>query len=302
MSTTLQDNIMELNEYKKVYYNFEIACHQTRLIAISAGTALEDFPMNLPTDAKDAITAVISDLASKLTKAMASTSDDPSERKIKPMIPESSLGQKYASPVLQLFIAQSLSNQKVGTLNVESLLYAQELVMLLAHLDALMSDSLRAMCWREPRILHGSKKVAWGTILDCGSWENIIERLIEEYCFEFGWLSVLDRIKFLKSEHGLDINTSPDELNEIGIAEKLRHIIIHNGGRVSQEYLDRTRRTDVKVGDVIPVSPNYTEKIYGIIRLLGSDVYSAIARKFFQVKAEELTGILRRGRAAPHEA
>ena len=56
---------MTLTDYKQQYLNFRVAVAQTRLISLSAGDALKDFPKRLPDDTRNTIDASFEDMRSK---------------------------------------------------------------------------------------------------------------------------------------------------------------------------------------------------------------------------------------------
>ena len=191
-------------------------------------------------------------------------------------------------------VTQILAGKTHKEMDFDRLLYAQELVMLIAHLDAFLGDSLRTICRKEPKMLYSNKQMRWDSILKQGNWQNLTESMIEEHTYQFGWKSIRERLAFLSSEYGLSITTPSAELLVIDEAEKTRHIVIHNGGKVSQEYIARSGKTDVQIGELIPISSDDTDRISMIAQMLGADVFLAIAQKFFKAEKKELTGILRR--------
>jgi hypothetical protein len=288
---------MEFNEYRQVYLNFELATSQTRLISLAAGETLQDFPKNLPEKTQDILYHLITKF-SNILGGIVDKNSEPRETDLANAAADNKANSDtpFFQPVLQIILANFYSDREVMRINVDNLLYAQELIMLFAHLDAFMSDSIRTMCRKEPRLLYRDKKMSWKAILESGDWENVVEKMIEEYSYDFGWKSIKERVRFLQSEHGLFIETPPNELDDLDNAEKIRHIVIHNGSRVSQEYLERTKRTDVRIGEIIPISPDYLKSVNGKVRMLGSDLFISIAKKIFQISDENLSGVWRRNK------
>jgi hypothetical protein len=207
-----------------------------------------------------------------------------------------SLDSPFFEPTLQYFLYAVLMKQdtKKFQFNFGDLLYAQELVMLFAHLDALISDSIRVICRREPRLLYRDKKMSWKSIIESANWQNIFEKMIEEYSYEIGWKSIKEKVLYLQSEHGLSFSISSTDLDELDKAEEIRHLVIHNGNRVSQEYLERTKRTDVFIGDIIPIASDYVQYVSHQVQFLGCDIFCTVAEKFFHVDPSKLTGVFRK--------
>ncbi|MFQ5848679.1 MAG: hypothetical protein ACE5IQ_13545 [Candidatus Methylomirabilales bacterium] len=154
--------------------------------------------------------------------------------------------------------------------------------MLFAHLDAFLADTVRAICFKCPEVLKCDKKMDWAQIIACGSWETVLDRLVEEYVFAFGWPGLTKRVEHMKERIGLELEVPEEELQEIRGAELIRDVIVHNGGQVSQEYLNRSGRTDVAVGDGIDVGGEELRKVSGAMRRLAEGIAKATAKKFFE--------------------
>jgi hypothetical protein len=83
-----------------------------------------------------------------------------------------------------------------------------------------------------------------------------------------------------------------DELDDLDAAENLRHIIVHNGSRVSPEYLTRTKRTDLRVGDRVQVTSGYAQDVSWMVSGLSTALFTAISIKYFGASRAEITGML----------
>src|SRR5215475_721560 len=76
--------------------------------------------------------------------------------------------------------------------------------------------------------------------------------------------------------------------------EQVRHVIVHNGGHVSAEYLRRTRRTDLALGSVVPLDDETLERISIVAGGICGEVFIDIATSFFGASDAELSGVWRR--------
>ena len=161
------------------------------------------------------------------------------------------------------------------------ILNSQALVMLFAHLDAFMADRMRSICRVRPEVLKCDKKMEWSDIVSSGSWDKLMDQMIEEYVYTFGWRSVKKRIDFLNKQIGLAIDFSDSDSTLIEDFENIRNVIIHNGGKVSQEYIDRSGRADLSIGSPIPVALEDVRKVFKATGGLGQAIFKAIAKKFY---------------------
>jgi hypothetical protein len=293
---------MDLPEYRRRYFDAVGAIDQTRLITVVAAEVLTDFPKRLPPELLESISRALEHMVRGLQELLpAIRRDARGTRKKATRIRRSAPGftltfdTPAAERTLFLFLTRSLSGEGNLEFDFSRPLYAQQLVMTLAHLDAFLADSLRAACRRESRLLRRGRQLTWEQALNAGGWESLLDLLVDEYCYEFGWKTVSDKVLHLRSELGVPLEPPDDDLLALSEAEQVRHIIIHNGGRVSREFLRRTRRTDLHLDELIPVPAEYADHVATLSAILCADTFIAVSKKFFEATDKDLTGVPRRG-------
>ena len=168
--------------------------------------------------------------------------------------------------------------------DLQDLIYPQEIIMSFAHFDVFFADSVRAICQICPEILKRNKQTDWGTILSCGNWEALLNYFTEQYVYEIGWKSIPKRIEFLKDKLGLVFSLSEPEIIFLEEAEQVRHILTHNGGKINQEFLVKTGRDDLVIGEYYKVTPAFTRKVSFTILGLASAIFESVSRKFFAIE------------------
>jgi glucose-6-phosphate isomerase len=162
--------------------------------------------------------------------------------------------------------------------------------MVLAHVDGFMADVLRTVCRTCPHVLRrGDKKLTWHSIIASGSWDALVEQLVEDYTLSHGMKSVPKRLDALKGELGVDVALAPEARETLLEAEQVRHIFIHNGGRVSAEFLKRTSRTDLSIGQYFPLTLDYLDKAHGAAMQLVDGLFRAISSKYFSQHSRRAT-------------
>jgi hypothetical protein len=262
-------NSSQLPKYRRRYLDFAAALQSSRLMALAGEAALRDFPKRLPATTRKRITAHIRRFATALQIA---TADGPKTIHVQE-------GGPLADATLQLFVAQALSGKKLSELGFADRLRAQQLVMSLAHLDGFLADSVRLICVVEPNTLRRSKTLSWEHIIGSGSWEALMTLLVEDQAYEFGWRSIREKVKWLEKEHGLQLRIPDEDLAIVDDLEQVRHLIIHNGGRVSAEFVRRTQ-TKRRIGARVPVTSRQLSRGIVALGMIGSDVFVAVAEKY----------------------
>ena len=305
-----EKNRPSLKNYLQRYHDFLNALQASRLISIVAEEALRNFPKGLPKKSRQSITTLLIDIAkiSFVDTQHLKAPTRPSHKRHGLYVSSGGVSVKsksrLASTALMLFFSQCLSGKHLprsGRIDFTYRLRAQELVMLFAHLDAFFGDTLRIVCLQNPSILRRSKTLTWEEILACGNWEAVVRRLTETQAYEFGWKSTKEKLLYLERELGVKIVSPNKDLASLEAAEQVRHLVMHNNCRVSQEHLRRTGRTDINIGDPIPLTNEFTEKTAIAVTLVGSDLARAISKKFFEATENDLKIIWRRrtGTTAP---
>lgn len=267
-----------------------------------------DFPENLP----ESLQTVVQKVPEVFVKVASKLADLPKEYFDKhndgvdlgnldvDFAPYNSFEEIYDSPlyssVLALFLAQVNLGISQSTINYERLLYQQELIMMFAHLDAFIADTLRIICQARPEMLKRKKSIEWSTILSCGGWQELMDFLVEQFVYEFGWPPLRKRLKMMDEQLGIQISY-PDYDFDISLleeAENIRHILVHNGGRVSKEYIDRVGQYNLQVGDYIPLTFDYLEDVLSASRILVGELFLSVSEKFFGLDPLKITGVWRR--------
>jgi hypothetical protein len=122
-----------------------------------------------------------------------------------------------------------------------------------------------------PEALKSSEQIGVKDVLGFGNMRKFVQYLAENRVATLSYKGFRGLIDYLNSNLGLDFDTSVPEFEISCEYIETRNIIVHNNARVSAIYLNRTKRTDLKVGDMFPLSLKYVVD--------GSKSLSALAQK-----------------------
>lgn len=289
---------MNWESYRATYKNYLMSTSQVAILTLVSGEAVKDFPKNLPEELREPLLSGMREVANAL-REVAEAAEKGKRVSVSLGRPNDPTKGKLLTSVIYLFMSQVKVDgpQDINETfkeGFERLLSSQAVIMAFAHLDAFMSDTMRAICVARPEVLKSEKKIEWSTALTFDKKEDLIKYLIERYVFEFGWLNLSKRVEHLKKQIGLNLVVPESELELLDMAENIRHVAVHNGGRASQEFIERTGRNDLAIGDFVPITFEDIEKISSVARLLASDLFEAVSKKFFGIEDDQLTGVLRR--------
>lgn len=263
-------------EYLEIHNSFLFSVSQTRLTTFVATKSLKDFPKHLPPNLRSPLQKDVVKMEREVGKLK-----EASGRRVT-INTESDI----FLDALFMVLASSKTGMRAKQVNFERLLHYQELVMVIAHVDAFMGDTLRIICRMRPKILGGDRKIDWSAIIASGGWSKLLERMTEQYVLEFGWKMIRSRVEFLRGGQ-LDLKLKylkRDILYLLEEAEHTRNIIVHNGGKASQAYITKTRRNDLIVGDFVPIERQYLNAVHGAALLLVENIFTEVSKKFFGVE------------------
>lgn len=274
--------------YIRRYNDFVYSLGQTQIGAVVQSEFLDDFPRKVPEPLKtDLVKALVAinkfvdeELAGETNESGDSTVGSDEKRKGFTMM----LTMVYAG-------AASRDESKVN-IDFGNSTQTQALAMIIAHLEAFLADSVRTICCVRPEVMKCDKKIDWRTVLELNGWDEIRDHLIEEYVFNFGWGSINDSIEAARKNLGLPLSKiDADVLADIHAAEQIRNIALHNGGRASAEFLRRTEREDLSVGDSVPVTGKMIAGAASNALLVASEFCLDVSQVHFGKQREEIKGI-----------
>jgi hypothetical protein len=291
---------MSWEDYRRTYHHYELGISQTATLGRLAREALSDFPRQLPEEVREpylrAVKQVRSILGASLDdKGSPEASAGPSSGEIEGVpqghrVDEAS--DDLLAHLLPMFVALVRLGYAPECVQFDRVLRSQQLVMLLAYLDGFMADSLTVICRARPEVMKSSEKLDWAVVLECAGWEELLNHLGERYVFQFVRLTLPERIEFLRERLRLDVECSDRKL--LGEAERARDAVVHNCGRADQEYIRRTGRNDLAIGDLVPISAEHLDRVLWVTRMLAADVFVSVSKEFFNIDDSQLSMVWRR--------
>lgn len=290
---------MDLETFKIHYHDFTIGISQTELVSLISDEILSDFPKNLPKDNKENIENFLTGICASILREEGYEINDSQGIPIKAKEVKDS---PLLYPTLKLFLSSGAKREYKGIkFDFSFFLLSQELVMLFSYLDAFLLNCLRAIAESDEKILKRDKKITWKEIITARSREEIVENIIEKYCYEFGWQNFRNKIDILKKEHRLEVSTPDDVIDSICEGEGLRHLVVHNGSRINRDFLNKNPFYEGEIGDQIIINKDYLNNLSGELLSLGGDIFISIAQKYYDAEEKDLNGIWRRRNESKRE-
>jgi hypothetical protein len=208
------------------------------------------------------------------TEDQASSSDPPFQHPIA----RSSVG---------LFVDHFKATAELTSISFDRTAGAQRLLMTIAHVEAFLSESVRAICHSEPRVLATGRQLKWEEVIGAGSWDTLLDLMIERHVYQQGWQGdIAARVAAFCAAYGVELPTPHDVIEDLAQAEQARHVILHAGGRVTEEYL-RKARVIAPLVSLVPMEGAFLEKVSQGARRLCDDLFYSTSAKFFPDEAAD---------------
>jgi hypothetical protein len=301
VSMTDETEILALlwRDYGILYHRIQASLHQTRLVSLASQEILKDFPHSLPSPLKEQYEKSMTELIEAFLGTQV-TKDGLMAVRLPKTMAEKNMGFSHAA--LGLFMENALARRgehpeekaTVPRIDFEHLLQTQQLVMLFAFIDAFLADAVRVICKAKPEVLKkDSKTITWERVVSSKDLEELKNELVETFAYDLGWRrNVSGRLDFLRSQFGLTLDCSQVDIASLEKLEKVRDIAVHNGGRVSHEFVQRTGERQLLIGQVYPVAATDIEHLSIFARQLCGSIFAEVSVKFLGRKESEVTGVL----------
>ena len=164
--------------------------------------------------------------------------------------------------------------------NFERILLSVELVFLFANLEAFLIESLKVICLICPNsMITKEKNYSKEDIIEQGSWENLINFFVEDESFKLGKQSLEEKLESFK-RFGIELSDLSIDMEFIIEINQIRNLIVHNGGIINQEYIKKTGKKSLRVGNLIPLDTILLGKSYNEFSNIVQGLFKIIGEKF----------------------
>ena len=278
--------------YVQKYISFVMGISNTRLTCTVASRVLKDLPAHFP----DEVIAEFENASEQLKKQVRRLFEpEKTKYPAKVTVGHDSETAQTGSELLIPRLLSKAAEEKLGTSeqanSVPDMLHSQQLIMLFAYIEAFFGDTLRSICKINPDVLKRKKQIEWETALSFNDIGELRNHITDLFVFEFNQPSVISKIENLNSYFKLKIDISDSTKKILGDCECLRNVLIHDGGTVGVEYIKRTRKEDVNIGDKLKVTPYQTHQLYFEMLRIGLELFKAVSLKFFRVEEREIKDV-----------
>jgi hypothetical protein len=164
----------------------------------------------------------------------------------------------------------------------------QAVVTTFSYFDAFLSDTVYLRLLSDPRTLRRSKKtLTWAAAMEFDTVDELREHLCQQFVYEFGWGSLKQKLETLSKDLALVLQVTPKQLDFLHVWEQRRHLIVHNGGKVTPRYIGESGDESRAVGARIDVTAEDLELLLATIGELADEVYREMSAKLPSLKGED---------------
>lgn len=151
-------------------------------------------------------------------------------------------------------------------------------------IDEFILDSIKTTMLLNQNSLRSKEQITFEDIIECGSYDEIINRLIDKKLDKLGRDSYETKINYLiNGGIKLDIDEHLWKDDMILFCE-IRNSLIHSKGQFSKSNIDKLKCTKYKevldIGYEVQLSKEVIEEKYNLINLVADRLYDAVCKKF----------------------
>jgi hypothetical protein len=131
-------------------------------------------------------------------------------------------------------------------------------MLLCRNVDAVnyyIAQMLRRVFIQRPDTIKALEKpVSMDIVLQSGSIDEIILKVAEKKVQDLSHMGLVEIIDFINQKLQVGFDSTLSAYKAAFEVYYARNILVHNGGVVNETYLQKTKHTDLKVGDPYPMT------------------------------------------------
>ncbi|WP_153800115.1 hypothetical protein [Foetidibacter luteolus] len=171
----------------------------------------------------------------------------------------------------------------------QQVILRQDLINYLAHLEAVMQDIQRFIFTNKPELLPEEKEVKWKEISDKKSVTEILDFIINKQLEKSGYDKLTYQIERLNNKPFLfKISIKKKELEKLDLLIAIRNLILHNGNRISNDYLTLNPTSSFKVGEQLVLTRDEINEAHVLIQRVAYESYASVGNILFGIAKETL--------------
>lgn len=151
-------------------------------------------------------------------------------------------------------------------------------------IDEFILDSIKATMILNPNSLKTKEQITFEDIIESGSYDSLIKKLIDKKLDKLGRDSYLNKIDYLTNGGivpGIDKSIWKDEM--ILFCE-MRNALIHSKGEFSKGNIEKLKGTifegKFNIGDKVKLSKEVIDEKYKLLELVANSLYKTVCKKF----------------------
>jgi hypothetical protein len=277
------------DRYRTQFLDFVSTLAEAELIARAAGAALADFPRRLPEDARQGFAKAMREVGEAMIEVVDGLEETSASRHHNVSVDLGGDRAELFTPFLTILAVKVKQDRPRESLDFQAALFAQQLITIIAHTEAFLGDTLRAICHSQPEIVRASQKqISWEAALSFPDRETLFAALVDEYAASRTRThSLKGLVTAFSKEHGLDLHLDSKDVASMTLGEQVRHLLVHNGGRVDRQFISRTGVRAAQLDETFPLDQTFVRKVKRACEKVAQAVFIAVARKYFGIEDVE---------------
>ena len=162
----------------------------------------------------------------------------------------------------------------------EKLRLAQDIVVKYALTEGFLSDSLYNVCKVKPEIIKCDKEITFKDALSYSGIE-LVEHITARFVFSICEGNLDNKIENVCKKLRLNLELTDIERKNISELVLIRNSIVHNSGKVTQEYRKSYGSSKMELSDEIPLEEKHIEDLSDTLIDITYRIFYLVTKKFF---------------------
>jgi len=126
----------------------------------------------------------------------------------------------------------------------------------------------------------GDAQIPVQELLECGSIDEALDRKIERKVHDLIFAGLADIIEYLERQFRVTIDRATPSYRLVCEVVEVRHLIVHNNGKVDRRFIRQTGRRDLKLGSDYPLDWQWASSTLHAFSDVTRSIDSAFVRQF----------------------
>ena len=170
------------------------------------------------------------------------------------------------------------------TVDFKQIILRQDIINYIAHLEAVMQDIQRFIFINKPELLPDEKQLSYKEIISIKTMPEMLDYMINKQLEKSGYDKLSAQVTRLNNKPYLfKISIKKEELQKIDLLVSIRNLILHNGSKITNEYLVLNPSSTLRFGESLHLTRQEINDAHILIQRIAYETYASVGDSLFGI-------------------